>query len=145
MNNTTYSFLDLSGAIAHPGVGAYTFTGEGIGSVVVAMATDKTVHDVAADGSVMISKIAGNNGSISVSCQQTSNIHKWLMAWYNYLMIADTDEWAQMSILLRNTSDGTSHIASGVSPSKVPDKSYQAKGQMVQWLLMAADIQSVNA
>lgn len=145
MRNTTYSFLDLSGAVAHPGVGAYTFTGEGVGSVVVSMTTEKTAHDVAADGSVMVSKIAGNNGTVTVTCQQTSNIHKWLMAWYNYLILADTDEWAQTSALLRNTSDGTSHVISGISPQKVPDKTYQSQGQNVSWVLMAADIQSVNA
>jgi hypothetical protein len=144
-NHTTYSFLDLSGVVAHPGVGAFTFTGEGVGSVSVAMAAEKTAHDLAADGSVMVSKIPGNNGSISISCQQTSNIHKWLLAWYNYLMLADTDKWAQTSALLRNTADGTSHLITGISPQKVPDKSYQAQGQQVQWVLMAADIQSVTA
>jgi hypothetical protein len=142
---TTYSFLDLSGAIAHPLMGAYTFSGEGAGEVRVSMLTDKTVHDVAADGTVMVSKVAGNNGSISITCQQTSNLHKWLMAWYNLLMFSDTTQWAETAATLRNTSDGTSHIVNGISPQKVPDKSYQSQGQRVTWVLMAADIQSLNA
>jgi hypothetical protein len=143
--HSTYSFTDLSGALAHPSLGAFTFTGEGVGEVTISMATDKTAHDVAGDGSVMVSKIAGNNGSIAISCQQTSNVHKWLMAAYNALMLADTAQWAAMSGTLRNVSDGTSHVAFGISFQKVPDKPYKAQGQQVSWVLMAADIQSMTA
>jgi hypothetical protein len=93
----------------------------------------------------MVSKQAGNNGQITISCQQTSDVHKWLLGWYNYLVIAGTEEWAQSSALLRNTADGTSHVITGISPQKVPDKQYQAQGQRVSWVLMAADIQSLTA
>ncbi len=145
MRHTTYSFLDLSGAIAHPQLGAYTFTGEGVGEVVIAMSTDKTAHDVGADGSIMVSRIAGDNGTITVKCQQTSLVHKWLLAAFNALKAADVDQWAQMAATLRNTSDGTSHVITGISFNRIPDKSYQAQGQMISWVLMAADIQSLTA
>lgn len=145
MSVSTYSFLDLSGAIAHPSLGAYTFTGEGVGEVNVAMSTDRTAHDVAADGSIMISKIAGNNGTITISTQQTSPLHKWLLNWFNYLVLAPTNEWAQSTALLRNSTDGSSHVATGIAPQKVADKPYQAQGQRVTWTLLCADIQNVNA
>jgi hypothetical protein len=61
------------------------------------------------------------------------------------LYIADTDAWAEMSASLRNTSDGTSHIIVGMSFGKVPDKVYQAEGQMVTWTLWAANIQNIPA
>jgi hypothetical protein len=141
---TTYSFLDLAGAIASP-IGGYTFTGEGVGEVIVSMTTEKTVHDTAADGSVMVSKIAGDNGMITINCQQTSLVHKFLLGLYNALMVGPASIWASTSILLRNTSDGTSHVVTGVSPQKVPDKSYQAQGQRISWVLMAANIQSLSA
>ena len=142
---TTYSFLDLSGAIVHPDLGAYIFTGQGVGQVVITMATEKTSHNVAADDVVMVSKIAGHNGQIQVQCQQTSLVHKWLLAAYNAVYIADTDAWANMSATLRNTSDGTSHIITGMSFGKIPDKPYQAEGQMVTWTLFAASIVSLPA
>ena len=142
---TTYSFLDLSGAIVHPFYGTFQFVGEGMGSVSVKMQETKTVHDIAADGSVMISKIAGNNGSLDLKVQQTSALHKFLLGLYNYLLIADTIQWAQITILLRNTSDGSSHVATGVSFSKKADKDYTKQGGQVDWSLMAADIQSLNA
>ena len=141
---TTYSFTDLSGAVAHPLLGAYTFNGKGVGELTVTMTGERTVHDVAADGSVMVSKIAGNNGAISVITQQTSDIHKWLLAAYNFLINSDASEWAKMAATLRNLSDGTSHLATGLSFQKVPDKSYQAQGQRVTWVLMAANIQSLT-
>ena len=142
---TVYSFLDLSGALAHPDLGAYIFTGEGVGQIMVTMSTEKSIHNVAADGVIMVSKIAGHNGQIQVQCQQTSKIHKWLLAAYNALYIGDTDAWAQMAATLRNTSDGTSHMATGMSFQKIPDKPYQAQGQMITWTFLAADIQSLSA
>jgi hypothetical protein len=109
------------------------------------MAQEKTAHDLAADGSVMVSKLAGDNGSISISTQQTSALHKWLLQWFNALKVGPTSIWAATGMFLRNTADGTSHVIIGVSPQKIPDKPYQAQGQHVTWVLMAADIQSVGA
>lgn len=145
MSTTTYSFLDLAGALAHPTVGAYLFTGAGVGEVNVTMATEKTTHDVAADGSVMVSKVAGNNGTITIHAQQTSDLHKWLLDWYNALLLGPVSDWAMTAATLRNSSDGTSHVATGMSPQKIPDKAYQAQGQKVTWVLMAADIQSMTS
>ena len=72
---STYSFLDLSGSISHPTIGSYLFTGEGVGDINISMSTDRSAHDVASDGSVMVSKIAGNNGTITITAQQTSPLH----------------------------------------------------------------------
>jgi len=140
---TTYSFLDLSGALVHPSLGAYIFTGQGVGQVTVTMTQERTAHSLGADGTVMVSKMAGHNGQVTIQCQQTSNVHKWLTAAENAVYIADTDQWASMTATLRNTSDGTTHIITGMSFGKVPDKVYQAEGQMVTWTLWAANIQSL--
>ncbi|TWH46332.1 phage protein [Sporomusa sp. KB1] len=140
---STYSFLDLTGNIVHPSVGAYTFTGQGIGEMTIAMATDRTAHDVAADGAVMVSKLAGENGIITIQAQQTSSLHNWLMNWYNYLYLADTDEWTQTTILIRAPKMGRSHVGIGVSPQKVGDTPYQAQGQRVTWPLMCADLKTL--
>ena len=137
MELTTYSF---AGSINHPTFGSYLFDGTGVGSVTVSKATDRTAHDIAADGSVMVSKIAGNNGTVTIECQQTSAIHKWLSAWFNALWQLPTSEWASTSMTLRNTATGTRHIISGISPQKEPDTPYQSQGQRVSWTLMCAEI-----
>lgn len=147
MRHTTYSFLDLAGAISHPlftSAPVYLFTGEGTGSVTVSMMQEKTAHDMASDGVVMVSKLPGENGQINIECQQTSALHKYLLSLYNYVVTASTDKWAMMTIALRNIHDGSSHVAQGVSFGKVPDKPYQAAGSRVTWTLWAADIQNLT-
>lgn len=142
---TTYSFEDVTGALTHPLAGAYIFTGAGVGEVTISMTTEKTVHDVAADGCVMVSKVLGNNGKITISAQQTSDLHKWLLALYNLVLYSDASNWALLACTVRSISDGTSHVATGMSFDKIPDKVYQAQGQRVAWGLPAADIQSMPA
>jgi hypothetical protein len=140
---TIYSFLDLSGVISHPTGGTFSFTGEGVGQVTVTMSSERSAIDVAADGSVMISKMAGNNGTLSIQAQQSSVLHKYLLTMYNKLIFAAPLEWAQAAALLRNVTDGTSHILTGVCFQKLPDKPYGKQGQMVTWTLLAGDIQSM--
>lgn len=143
METTTYSFLDTSCVIAHPLLpsAAIVITGEGAGKAVVSMKEDKSVIDVSADGSPMVSKIAGNVGSISIDVQQTSRLHKELLALYNKVNGADTSMWANAAITLRNITDFTGHIATGVSFQKVPDKGYDKQGAMITWVFLCADIQ----
>lgn len=139
---STYSFLDVVGAIHSPAMASdYIFTGEGVGSITIDPATDRTAHDVAADGSVMVSKIAGDNGTITIETQQTSPVHKWLKEWFKAIWNSKTSNWANTTILITENNNGTAHIISGVSPSKKPSTPYQAQGQRVTWTLMAADIQ----
>jgi hypothetical protein len=142
---STYSFSDLAGVISHPTAGSFVFTGQGAGEVHVNMVTERSTHDVAADGSIMVSKISGNNGSITINVQQTSDLHLWLLRSFNLLWFSDANMWAVMGIKLRNVRTGTSHLATGVSFQRIPDLPYQAQGQRVSWVLMAADIMSITA
>lgn len=136
----TYSFEDVTCSFQHGSVGAASSTGQGLGSISIAMATEKTVHDTAADGVVMISKIAGKNGTISISMQQTSELHKYLVRWYNYIDIANASEWAAMVLTIKSNYLGEVTTCTGVSPQKLADRPYQAQGQHVTWNLMAAEI-----
>lgn len=142
---TTYSFGDVVAVLNFAGIIPLTITGQGAGSIDTTMTTEKTAHDVAADGSVMISKILGNNGSIALNIQQSSAAHKVLLLWYNYLLSADSSQWANNQIVIRNNVLGETIIAEFVSPQKMPDKPYQAQGQHVTWNLMAANITQLPA
>lgn len=144
MSYSTYSFQDLAGVIYHPLLAGFSFTGTGTGSVEVRMTIDRTAHDVAADGTIMVSKIAGNNGQIVINCQQTSVLHKWLLKLYNTIMASDSSQWALATIAMRNVVDGTSHLATGVSFGKRADKTYKAQGDNVSWTLYAANIVEEN-
>lgn len=137
---TTYSFEDVTGSFNHPSVGAASTTGAGIGSFGISMAGEKTAHDKAADGSVMISKLAGKNGSVSITVQQTSELNKYLLKWYNYIDNAATSEFALMNLTIKSNNLGDTTVCTGVSPQKLADRPYQAQGQHVTWNLMAAEI-----
>ncbi len=139
---TTYSFTDLSGALILAGE-SYIFSGqEGAGGVTISMDTDKTEMQTAADGSVMGSFIPGDAGKITIEVQQTSDLHKWLLAKYNVAKTAGAALWLSGAARFRNIVEGSGHIATGVAFQKLPDKAYKATGQMVAWVLAAADIQS---
>lgn len=141
---TTYSFDDVDVTFTHPGIGQYIVNGKGIGSISVTMLTDKTAHDVAADGSVMISKIPGDNASIDIEIQQTSEFHKWLVNYYNFVLISPSALWAQAYITIRDKVGGSLISAFDVSPTKKADKGYQAQGQRVTWPFMSANCQESN-
>lgn len=140
MSFTTYSFEDVTGSFNHPSVGAASTTGAGLGTIAISMAGDKTAHDKAADGSVMISKLAGKNGTVNITMQQTSELHKYLIKWYNYIDTAGPSEFARMNLTIKSNNLGDITTCTGVSPQKLADRPYQAQGQMVTWPLMAAEI-----
>lgn len=137
---STYSFKDVSVVVSHPSFGQYIATGTGLGQISVSMSTDNTSHDVAADGTVMVSKVEGQNGTIAMQIQQTSDFQKWLIRLYNYLLSSPASEWARASIVIRSAMMQDLITATGVSPQKLADKQYQKQGQNGNWSLMAANI-----
>lgn len=143
----TYSFKDLIGSLTNDVFGvSFPFSGGnvGFGALTITMSTERTSHDVASDGTIMPSYVAGNNGTLAIEVQQTSPLHHQLLDLYNQCATAadadDVSSWASTTISFRTMLDGSVHIASGVSFSKVPDKPYHAQGQRITWSLMAADI-----
>lgn len=146
----TYSFKSLVGVLKNSIVGVVIpLTGGniGLGGITIRMTTSRTVHDVAADGTVMPSYVAGANGEVDIEVQETSILHKALLTLYNALVLqADLDDilgWAATSISFALLIDGSVHTLTGVSFDKIPDKPYQAAGQKITWKLMAASITSV--
>ncbi len=141
-DHTVYSFLDLSGVLSHPHVGSFVFTGQGVGQVVITMDGDKTIHEIGVDGTVVLAKVPGHAGKITIECQQTSNVHKWLLYAYQRINMDNVEEWGRMTALLRNITDKTSHTLKGLSFDRIPEKRYGPEGQMIEWVLFAADIDS---
>ncbi|MCL2084426.1 MAG: DUF3277 family protein [Oscillospiraceae bacterium] len=141
--NSTYSFEDMAVVIAHPGIGQLSLQGEGLGSITFAMANDMSQHDLAADGSVMTSKISAPNGTITIQVQQTSDAAKWLRRYINYVKTAAASEFAQATVVGSSKVMGVTHTCTGVSPQKRPDASYQQAGQQLSVTLLAAQMEEV--
>lgn len=141
--HSTFSFTDIEATISHPGYGSYSIQGEGIGDMSITKLTDRSVHDVAADGSIMTSKIAGNNGNVTINAQQTSTLHNFLQGMFNYLWGASTDEWAKISLTIRAPKMQKTYYCTGGSFVKEPDEQFQAQGQKLPWVLLFNDIQRI--
>ena len=142
--NTTYSFLDTVVVLAHSLLPIpVTLNGEGLGKVTISMTTERSSHNVAADGVIMVTKRAGNNGMVSIDIQQTSAAHKELLSFFNALIVGAPSVWAQATLTVRNVTDGTTHVCTGLSPQKVPDKNYEREGGMVSWVFLSTDIQNL--
>lgn len=138
---TTYSFQDISCVISHPAIGQHIVTGSGAKTLALSMSGDISAHDIAADGSVMISKIPVPNGTITITAQQTSPLHDFMTKWYNYIKSADSSAFATGSITIRSPQMKVLHQCSGVSIQKKADKTYEATGGNVAWACMAAKIE----
>lgn len=146
----TYSFKSLTGVLTNTVFGVtIPLTGGniGVGSITIRMTTTRTTHDVAADGTVMPSYIAGDNGEVDIVVQETSAIHQALLALYNLAVLAanndDVSGWAATVISFTFLIDGSVHTLTGVSFEKIPDKPYEANGQKITWKMLAANV--INA
>ena len=144
---STYSFKSLTGVLTNPVYGiTIPLTGGniGAGSFTIRMTTSRTIHDVAADGTTMITYVAGDNGELDINVQETSLLHTELLGLYNLAVLAanndDVSGWGAIAISFRLLSDGSQHILTGCSFDKIPDKPYEASGQRITWKLMAANI-----
>ena len=110
----TYSFKSLTGVLTNPVFGVtIPLTGGniGAGSFTVRMTTTRTVQDVAADGTIMPSYIAGDNGELDIQVQETSLLHKALLGLYNQCVLAANNDdvlgWAATAISFVLLADGT--------------------------------------
>ncbi len=143
----TYSFKSLTGVLSNPIFGVtIPLTGGniGVGSITISMTTTRTTHDVAADGTVMPSYEAGDNGEVTIVVQETSAVHQQLLNLYNLCVLAanndDVSGWAATQISFTFLIDGSVHTLTGCSFEKIPDKPYEAAGQKLTWKLLAANI-----
>lgn len=140
MATTTYSFSDVHMVLNFPGYPGYTVNGQGVGEISIAYINDNTVHELSADGSVMVSKIKADNANVTITMQQTSPMHQWMNGMFNYIQSQPTSYWAAGTISVTALDGGVDNIdLSGVSFTKRADQPFQQQGQMVTWNLMAAN------
>ena len=156
MASTIYSFGNMSGAIAYRTSSeqkTFTFGGTesiGINQIVISPATDNTTHDISIDGGIFVLPVLVWNGAITIECQQTSTFNDFLLGWYNSIKAQATattpkfTNWANASMsIVKTSSSGTStvkHTVTGISPQRLADKTYAARGGTVVWNLLAANI-----
>jgi hypothetical protein len=142
---STYAYKSVVGAFTDADVGVYPFAGqEGVKHITIGNATDRTVHDTAADGTVMVSYVSGASGYAEIECQQNSSLNEFLVAWANAKFTesenGQANNFASAVLTVQDLLSGARHILTGVSPLKIPDKPYGPSGASVTWRLMAANV-----
>ena len=142
-SHSTYAFEDVICVFSHPSVGSYSFNGKGVGSITVAKANDMTQHDVAADGSVMASKIKAGNGTITLAVQQTSEGANWLRKLNAYVDNAASSEFTRATITVVSKEQGVNITCTGVSPQKSPDNAFAQAGAQESFAYMAQKITGI--
>lgn len=141
---SVYAFSDVNAVITHQSYGQYSINGTGIGNITVAQSNEQVVNEVAADGTVMTSKLKNFIGTAAVSCQQNSPLNVWLNGLYNYLKTAPTGQFAGANMLVKSNATNEQIYAEGLTPSKLPDKVYEAQGQMAVWNFLSTKIEIVT-
>lgn len=141
----TFAFKSVVGAMTDPDAGVFPFAGqEGVKQLTIGNATDRTVHDTAADGTIMVSYVSGASGYIDIETQQTSALHQFLVNWANIKFTqseaGNSSNFAAAAVKVVDLINGSIHTLTGVSPLKIPDKPYGPSGGFVTWKLMAANV-----
>lgn len=135
-----YSFSDASAVFSHDSMGTLTMVGTGVVNVTVAMTGDRTTMDVAADGTVMTSKIRDRRGSVAIQLQQNSKANLTLLKWYNSLEDADSTQWDKITAVIKSPKNGEVYTCKRGAFQKLPEKSYAAQGQTMTWNFLFADV-----
>lgn len=145
MPYTTYSFNDVKMVISNPNFNAFTLNGQGVGEININWSNENSSHNLAADGSVMINKIAADNGTLTISAQQTSMLHQWLKDLFNFLKNSPSNVWASSRIDLSSIAGYDNGQFSGVTFAKRSDVPYQQQGQLVTWTFLFASGQIMGS
>lgn len=135
-----YSFEDTTVTISHPQFGTYSAFGTGIGSLSIQYSENESEMEVAADLSVVISKMVRKLGTVTFNVLQTSDFNSWLKKLVAYLETANVDQWALATINISNRSTGDNYFCDGVCPSKQPENNFQSQAQQRSWVMNCANI-----
>jgi hypothetical protein len=142
---STYAFKNIVGSFSHPDLGVYPFAGQqGVKTITIVNTVDRGVLDVASDGGIMISYVAGANGSADIEMQQQSTLHIFLTNWANFVFtMAETGDlfnFAAAALKIKDLLTGEQKVLTGVFPLKIPDVPYGNVGGNVTWRMLAANV-----
>jgi len=137
----TYSFIDVQASITGPGGSFSLGYGEATAQegITVAMANDKNVMTIGADGEGMHSLHADNSGQVTLRYLKTAPINRTLMALYNGQKL-DSRLWGKNVIVINQSVAGDIVTAVQCAFKKLPDLTYAQDGGTVEWVFEAVRI-----
>ncbi|HEY3987941.1 MAG TPA: phage protein [Acidobacteriaceae bacterium] len=140
-----YSFASIQLSFTHALAGNFLWNGEQAnGGVTIAPLTDHTDQETTPDGAVITNFIPGDSAAFTVTTQQISALHAFLIGWHNACVTAaklgDLSDYNTAAAIVRDPISGRTHTMQGIAPSKIPDTPYNPKAQMLSWVLKVSNL-----
>ena len=140
MKTTVYSLADVRAVLYHQDVGQCVLSSQGLGKIQIAHAGDISSHTATADGYVVVNRLRSSHGIITLEVPQNSSADEFLRRWARYLKNVDSWAFALSALNIVDNAGYFTIYCEGVTPQKIPDRSYDAASGMVSWVLLAATI-----
>ncbi len=136
-----YSLTDTKAVLTHPYVGTANLHLCGRGRMVVSFSGDMSAHTMTADGTVIINRLKAENGIITLEVPQNSIADEFLRKWCKYLRnTARPDFFHLTTLTITDQAGGFTLVCSGVTPQKIPDRTFDRSSTNLTYTLLAASI-----
>lgn len=137
---TVYSLADVRAVMYHQDVGQCVLSSQGLGKISITHAGDLSSHTATADGYVVVNRLRGSHGMITLEVPQNSSADEFLRRWARYLKNAQSWLFALTALNIVDQMGGFTIYCEGVTPQKIPDRVYDQTSGNVSWTLLAASI-----
>ena len=136
-----YSLTDTKAVLTHPYVGTANLHLCGRGRMVVSFSGDMSAHTMTADGTVIINRLKAENGIITLEVPQNSIADEFLRKWCKYLRNTSRPDFFHLTTLtITDQAGGFTLLCSGVTPQKIPDRTFDRSSTNLTYTLLAASI-----
>ena len=138
---TVYSFADVRVVMYHPSVGQCVISDKGLGRISIARSGDLSSHTATADGFVVVNRLRSENGTVTLEVPQNSSADEYLRKWAKYLRnVGKAAKFAQTTLNILDQGGKFTISCKGVTPQKIPDRTYDRTSSNLSWTLLAAGI-----
>ena len=136
---SVYSLADVRAVMYHPDTGQYVLSSGGLGRLAVSRSGDLSAHTATADGFVVISRLRSENCTVTLEIPQNSAADAYLRRWARYLdNTADASRFALTTLTVTDAAGEYTLLLEGVTPKRIPDRSYGSSAAALTWTLLAA-------
>ena len=109
--------------------------------MIVSYSGDLSTHTASADGTVIVNKLKADNGIITLEVPQNSIADNFLRKWCKYLRNTSRPEYFMLSTLtITDQAGGFTLLCTGVTPQKIPDRTFDRSSTNLTYTLLAASI-----
>ena len=135
------SFTDVKAVIYHPSVGQFVLSGAGLGKIGISYEGDLSSHTATADGYVVLNRLRPAGATLTLEVPQNSSADEFLRKWSKYLKnVDDTWQFGQTALNIVDNGGRFTIYCEGVTPQKIPDRTYDRASTPVTWTLLVASI-----